>query len=131
MTAERGTGKTFFAGCIANALLEQGVPVLMTNLDRVLNAMGGYHSEEHNHFVNSLRHYDLLIIDDLGIERNTDFALEQIFHVIDSRCRSGLPVIVTTNLTLQEMRDSEDTVHQRIYQRARWFPKKKHALYTS
>lgn len=112
-----GTGKTFFAGCIANALLEQGVPVLMTNLSRVLNAMGGYHSEERNHFVDSLRHYDLLIIDDLGIERDTDFALEQVFHVIDSRCRSGLPMIVTTNLTLQEMRDSEDTEHQRIYDR--------------
>lgn len=32
-----GTGKSFFAGCIANALLEQGVPVLMTNFSRILN----------------------------------------------------------------------------------------------
>ena len=112
-----GTGKTFFAWCIANALIDQGVPVLMTNLSRVLNAMSGFYFDERNHFVDSLRHYDLLVIDDLGIERDTDFALEQIFHVIDSRCRSGLPMIVTTNLTLQEMKHPTDTAHERIYSR--------------
>ena len=36
-----GTGKSFFAGCIANSLLEKGVPVLMTNFSRILNTLSG------------------------------------------------------------------------------------------
>ena len=112
-----GTGKSFFAGCIANALLEKGVPVLMTNFSRILNTLTGMHFEDRNQFINSLNRYSLLIIDDLGIERNSDFALEQVFNVIDSRYRSGKPLIVTTNLTLDDLRNPEDTAHSRIYDR--------------
>ena len=41
-----GTGKSFVAACIANALLEQGIPVLMTNFSKILNQMGAMYSEE-------------------------------------------------------------------------------------
>ena len=112
-----GTGKSFFAGCIANALLEKGVPVLMTNFSRILNTLTGMHFEDRNQFIHSLNRYSLLIIDDLGIERNSDFALEQVFNVIDSRYRSSKPLIVTTNLTLDDLRNPEDTAHSRIYDR--------------
>ena len=112
-----GTGKSFFAGCIANALLEKGVPVLMTNFSRILNTLTGMHFEDRNQFIHSLNRYSLLIIDDLGIERNSDFALEQVFNVIDSRYRSGKPLIVTTNLTLDDLHNPEDTAHSRIYDR--------------
>ena len=112
-----GTGKSFFAGCIANALLEKGVPVLMTNFSRILNTLTGMHFEDRNQFIHSLNRYSLLIIDDLGIERNSDFALEQVFNVIDSRYRSGKPLIVTTNLTLTELQNPQDTPHARIYDR--------------
>ena len=112
-----GTGKSFFAGCIANALLEKGVPVLMTNFSRILNTLTGMHFEDRNQFINSLNGYSLLIIDDLGIERNSDFALEQVFNVIDSRYRSKKPLIITTNLTLSELNNAADIAHKRIYDR--------------
>ena len=112
-----GTGKSFFAGCIANALLEQGVPVLMTNFSRILNAPSGLYSEEKNQYIDSLNQYSLLIIDDLGIERSTEFALEQVFNVIDSRYRSKLPLIVTTNMTLEELKNPQDLTRSRIYDR--------------
>ena len=112
-----GTGKSFFAGCIANALLEQGVPVLMTNFSRILNALSGLYSEEKNQYIDSLNQYSLLIIDDLGIERSTEFALEQVFNVIDSRYRSKLPLIVTTNMTLEELKNPQDLTRSRIYDR--------------
>ena len=80
-----GTGKSFFAGCIANALLEQGISVLMTNFAKILNTLTGMHFDDRNAYINSLNQYSLLIIDDLGAERNSEFALEQIFNVIDSR----------------------------------------------
>ena len=112
-----GTGKSFFAGCIANALLEKGVPVLMTNFSRILNTLSGMHFEDRNQFIDSLNRYSLLIIDDLGIERNSEFVLEQVFNVIDSRYRSKKPLIVTTNLTLTELNNAPDVAHRRIYDR--------------
>ena len=112
-----GTGKTFFAGCIANALLSKGIPVLMTNMNRILNTLTGMFSDDRNHFIESFNAYSLLIIDDLGVERNSEFALEQVFSVIDSRYRSRKPLIVTTNLTLEELKNPADTAHARIYDR--------------
>lgn len=112
-----GTGKSFFAGCIANALLDQGVPVLMTNFSRILNALTGMFSDDRNKYIDSLNHYSLLIIDDLGMERGTEYALEQVFNVIDARLRSNLPLIVTTNLTLDELKHPANLAHERIYSR--------------
>lgn len=112
-----GTGKSFFAGCIANALLDQDVPVLMTSFPTILNQLTGVYPEERVDFINSLNDYDLLIIDDLGVERSTEFAMEQMFEVIDKRYRSGKPMIITTNLTLEQLRNPPDLAHARIYER--------------
>ena len=59
----------------------------------------------------------LHILDDFGMERGTEYGLEQVFNVIDSRYRSGKPLIVTTNLALDDLRNPEDTAHSRIYDR--------------
>lgn len=112
-----GTGKSFFAGCIANALLDKGIPVLMTNFSRILNTLTGMYSADRNRFIESFNQYSLLIIDDLGIERNSEFALEQVFNIIDSRYRSGKPLIVTTNLTLDELKNPKDLAYARIFDR--------------
>ncbi len=57
------------------------------------------------------------IIDDLGVERNTEYAMEQMFTVIDSRYRSKKPLIVTTNLKLEEIKNPPDLARARIYDR--------------
>ena len=112
-----GTGKSFFAGCIANALLDQDVPVLMTNFPTILNRLTGMFSEDRSEFIASFDEYDLLIIDDLGVERSTEYTMEQIFFVIDSRYRSRRPMIITTNLKLAELKNPPDLAHARIYDR--------------
>ena len=112
-----GTGKSFFAGCIANALLAQGVPVLMTNFAKILGAVTGMYGMERQKFLSSLNTYSLLILDDLGAERNSEYALEQLFGVVDSRYQSRKPMIVTTNLTLEELKHPFDLAHERIYDR--------------
>ncbi len=112
-----GTGKSFLAGCVGNELLNRGVRVLMTNFSRLLNRMTDIQMGDRNGFIDSLNSFDLLILDDLGIERNLEFAKEQIFSIIDSRYRSGLPMIVTTNLTLLELRNPGDLWRMRIFDR--------------
>ena len=57
------------------------------------------------------------IIDDFGMERGTDYGLEQVFHVIDTRYRSNKPLIATTNRPLDELKKPTDTAHSRIYDR--------------
>ena len=111
-----GTGKSFLAGCIANALLEQEIPVRMTNFEEVLNDLSSNFSEK-NEYIKSLCRFPLLILDDFGMERGTEYGLEQIYAVIDGRYRSGKPLIVTTNLTLNELNNPRDTAHARIYDR--------------
>lgn len=112
-----GTGKSFFAGCIANALMEQGVSVMMTNFSRILNELTKPYADK-NQIISNLVSYPLLIIDDLGIERNSEFALEMIYNVIDRRYCTKKPLIVTTNLSYQDMTRSDlDMEHQRIYSR--------------
>lgn len=112
-----GTGKSFVAACIANALLEQMVPVLMTNFSKILNQMGAMYTEERYQYIASLNHYSLLIIDDLGIERSTEYAKEQVYAVIDERYKANLPLIITTNLTINEIRNPENVADARIYSR--------------
>ena len=112
-----GTGKSFAAGCIANALLDRDIPVLMTNFPTILARLCGTFGEDRTDFLDSLGDYDLLIIDDLGAERSTDYAMEQMFSIVDSRYRSGKPLIVTTNLKLDELKHPPDLAHARIYDR--------------
>lgn len=112
---EVGTGKSYFAACIANALVEQCVSVKMTNFASILNDL--FSSDDKNGYINRLNESSLLIIDDLGIERDTEYALEQVYNIIDTRYKSNKPLIVTTNLSLTELKHPVDTEHKRIYDR--------------
>jgi len=111
-----GTGKSYLAGCIANALMEKEIPVRMTNFATILNDLAASF-EGRNEYISRLCRYPLLILDDFGTERGTEYGLEQVYSVIDSRYRSRRPLIVTTNLTLQQIQNPPDTAHARIYDR--------------
>lgn len=112
-----GTGKSFGAACIANALIERSIPVYMTNLARVLNDLTSFQSVDRNQYTAELMQYPLLILDDFGIERRTDFAQEQIFNIIDERDRSGKPLIITTNIPLTLIKNPSTLYEKRVYSR--------------
>lgn len=116
-----GNGKTFAAACIANALLERcepGAPsVKMTTFGTVLNRLPGMSAQEKDWYLGSFRTCDLLILDDFGMERQTEYAREQVFNLIDGRYLARRPLIVTTNLSLKEMKNPADLGQQRIYDR--------------
>lgn len=117
-----GTGKTFAACEIANALVDKGYPVLVVNFSRVLNTLQGTFDKQA--YIDGMGSFQLLVIDDLGIERDTAYAKEQVYNIIDSRYRSGLPMIITTNLSMEKIKNPEDIENRRIYDRIleRCFP---------
>ena len=112
-----GTGKSFLACAIANALLEKLVSVSVTNFPRLLNTIQGAFDDERQKRIDSLQRYSLLVIDDLGVERDTAFSAEQVYNVIDTRARSGKPLIVTTNLSMADLQNPPSLAYKRIYDR--------------
>ena len=90
--------------------------VTMTNFATILGDLAASF-EGRNEYISRLCSYPLLILDDFGMERGTEYGLEQVYSVIDSRYRSGKPLIATTNLTLEELQHPQDTPHARIYDR--------------
>lgn len=111
-----GTGKTFLAACVANALINRGIPCLVTNFARIANEVQGMYEGKQEYYDN-LNRFPLLVIDDLSAERKTEYMQEIVFNVIDSRYRANLPLIVTTNLTREELLHPKDLTYQRIFSR--------------
>lgn len=111
-----GTGKTFASACIANALLSKKIPVMMTSFVKLLSIIQS--GEERDSVILSrMKMAKLVIFDDLGAERGTEYALEKIYGIVDARYRQKLPTIFTTNLTLAEMKAEVDVRYSRIYDR--------------
>lgn len=111
-----GTGKTHAAACIANELVNQGRPCLVTNFARITNTLQGMFDGKQR-YLDDFNRLDLLVIDDLAAERDTSYMNEMIFHIIDSRYRSGKPLIVTSNLTQAELTAPCSVDKERIYSR--------------
>ena len=110
-----GTGKTFSACCIANALIDKGYFCKVTTFPKIVNEL--HDTFKKQEYIDNLISYDLLVIDDLASERRSEYMDEMVTNIIDSRYRNGKPVIITTNLTAEEMVYSEDINRQRIYSR--------------
>lgn len=111
-----GTGKTYAAACIANELINQGRPCLVTNFARITNTLQGMFDGKQR-YLDDFNRLDLLVIDDLASERDTSYMNEMIFNIIDSRYRSGKPLIVTSNLTKADLITPGSIDRQRIYSR--------------
>lgn len=113
-----GTGKTHIACCIGNALMEKLISVFATSFVKILQKSKGFRStEEKDAYIAKMNTAKLLILDDLGAERGTGYALEIVYNIIDARYRSGKPMIVTTNLTMSQMQEEDDIRLRRIYDR--------------
>nr|UVM86206.1 MAG: AFG1-like ATPase [Bacteriophage sp.]UVM93959.1 MAG: AFG1-like ATPase [Bacteriophage sp.] len=111
-----GTGKSFLAAAIANELISQGTPCLMTNFSRIISRISEKFGGDQK-YLDNLNRFDLLIIDDLGAERDSEYMWEKVMDVIDARYRAGLPLIVTTNLNPKDLYDPSDIRRQRVFSR--------------
>lgn len=111
-----GTGKTFAACEVANALIDKGYRVFVSSFSRMANAMQSTW-DGRQEYLNDLARYQLIVIDDLGVERQTQYMQETVYNIVDARYRSRLPMIVTTNLDISEIKKPSDVSNTRIYDR--------------
>ena len=115
-----GSGKTYLACCIANALIEEYmIRVKIRNFAQIINDLqkGGFDLDK-NEYIESLTNVSVLILDDLGIERDTSYAKEQVYNIVNSRYLKQKPTIFTTNLPYEKIQNSDDGVeYERIYSR--------------
>lgn len=115
-----GSGKTYLACSIANALIEEYmIRVKIRNFAQIINDLqkSGFDLDK-NEYIESLTNVSVLILDDLGIERDTSYAKEQVYNIVNSRYLKQKPTIFTTNLPYEKIKNSDDGVeYERIYSR--------------
>lgn len=115
-----GTGKSFLSGCIAKELLEQGRSVIYFSSSGLFELLARYSfetkSKESLHHLNEdLYTCDLLIIDDLGTEITNNFVTSQLFSCLNERHLRQKAVLISTNLSLGELRDRySDRIFSRV-----------------
>lgn len=102
-----GTGKTHLAAAIANYLIPQFIPVIFGNVTSLLGKIRESYDDESQYseedVLDTLSNVDLLIIDDLGKERVSAWVEEKLYMIINERYENYKPIVVTTNLTLEQI----------------------------
>lgn len=109
------SGKTFMSCCIANAAIDNGMSVIMRSVPWVIRNLDERSSRRE--VERGMIACDLLILDDLGAERDTSYAQELLYSVIDARYMRRKKLLVSTNLTKQELAKPADMQSRRIYNR--------------
>lgn len=107
---ETGRGKTTLACCIANSLITNNVvAVKMTCVNALIQRVkDGYRNEGENSdtaIKSEIKNAPLLVLDDLGAEYKTEWSTSFLYDIIDTRYRSGKPTIITTNLSLSQLKN--------------------------
>lgn len=99
-----GTGKTTLAMLISKAALQAGRTVAIYSMPRLLGVLRDQIDEDGTlDYLDRLATVDLLHIDDLGAEYRTDWALEQLYTIINTRYEEQRALVVTSNLAPDEI----------------------------
>lgn len=112
-----GGGKTFYAAAMANAAIDQGKTALFTSLSTLGARMSANYGNDRLKVLGEICGYDLVVLDDLGIERSTDAMNENVYQIVNALYSSRSLVIFTTNLSASAMTAETDPNRQRIYSR--------------
>lgn len=129
LVGNNGVGKTHLACSIANRFIEKGIPVIYGTLINLLAELRNSYEIDNNisemEIIKLYENVDLLIIDDLGKEKPSEWGLEKLFTIINSRYENNLPVIITTNynqnslikrLSINEELETAKSIISRLYE---------------
>jgi DNA replication protein DnaC len=105
LVGDVGTGKTTLAMLVSKAALEAGRSVAIYSLPRLLNLIRETIDSDEGKldFLDRLAIVDLLHIDDLGAEHQTDWVLEQLYSIVNARYEAQRAILATTNLTPEKL----------------------------
>lgn len=117
LIGEIGCGKSYLAACIANRVIESGKAVLMNNFSNLVAKMQADYGDNREAILERISDVPLLILDDLGVERETAYVLELAYAIINTRYISGKPLVVTTNQSIQSLAGEKNLDKKRIYDR--------------
>ena len=117
-----GLGKTFMCNCIANALLSKEISVLYQTAFSLFEIIENHkfnklnETEENRINYNMIFDCDLLIIDDLGTEVGNSFTNAELFNIINERLITNKKTIISTNLSLEQLRDTySERITSRVF----------------
>jgi len=129
LSGNTGCGKTHLAAAICRELVSQGksgdtffitVPELLLSIRSTFGVnkisrskwiseeRGGEIPETEDEIIDAYSSIELLILDDLGAEKSSDYTISTLYLIIDRRYRNMLPTIITSNLTIAEIGDKLD-----------------------
>ena len=112
-----GTGKSFGAACILNSVLNQGYRALMISIEKIAEQAEHAGLEGKGEYFDELMNIPLLIIDDLGTARETEYMMEITNRVVSDRDKSMKPLIITTNISYEEIKNPKTDEWARIWSR--------------
>lgn len=112
-----GCGKTFMAACVANLLLDSGAKVRFTSISELARRASASGYGGSSEAVGSVKHADLVVLDDFGTERQTPSMQEFRYQVVNTLYSEKVPMVVTTNLTRRELMASTGTESDRVFSR--------------
>lgn len=117
MIGQTGLGKTHLSLAIAGEVIKKGYSVLYNSAQNIFNTLQKERfgkNDQNGAYEAMLLECDLLVMDDLGAEFSTQFTNAALYNIINTRINSGLPTIISTNLSLVEI---ENMYSQRISSR--------------
>ena len=115
-----GTGKSFLSGCVAGEILQGGHSVIYFSSSGLFDTLARYSFDIKSkdalyNFYKDIYNCDLVIIDDLGTEVTNTFVTSQLFSLLNERHLAKKSTIISTNLSLEELRDRySDRIFSRI-----------------
>ena len=101
-----GTGKTFLASIVTQEFLKSNKSVIFGDVPTLLEILRSSFEDKNTKItdlMDDLSTVDLLVLDDLGTENPTEWAVERIYSIINQRYNAEKPVIVTSNFKLKEI----------------------------
>ena len=108
ITVTYGVGKTYLASCIANETIKNNITVIFGTLIQLLDFIKDTYKDYNTsdkEYLDLYSSIDLLIIDDLGKEKPTEWVLEKLFLIVNNRYNNYLPIVITTNYNRNQLRE--------------------------
>jgi DNA replication protein DnaC len=104
-----GSGKTHLAAAIVNERIRLGQPAFYITipdlLDRIRSSFNPDSGTPYDEFFDQVRNAPLLVLDDLGVQSGTSWAKEKLDQLLTYRFNTGLPTVIVTAISLEQMDD--------------------------